>query len=347
VPAVTASYSGFANGDTALSSAPTCATEATGHSDVGDYATSCTGGADPNYTITNRSGSVSVVPAPLTVTASSGTTRYGHPVPAVTASYSGFANGDTALSSAPTCATEATGHSDVGDYATSCTGGADPNYTITNRSGSVSVAPAPLTVTASSARMVRGASVPAIVPSYLGLVLGQTAPAQPAVCSTAASRHSPIGTYPTTCSGAADANYAIGYAEGAVTVTAPVVSIPAVTPGDTDTAPVPDADAGTPPAALSSGNALSHGASSDEDAGTPPPSSARAGSSGSDAGTPPPSSSHAGPSDTDAGSAPSTVFTPAAAEASGVLAYWPALLAALLAGIALALVLILRGRVRA
>ncbi len=78
-PTVTPSYSGFVNGDTAasLTTAPTCSTSATSTSPVGSVATNCTGAVDPNYSIIYVIGSVSIAPAPLTVTASSGTMTFG------------------------------------------------------------------------------------------------------------------------------------------------------------------------------------------------------------------------------------------------------------------------------
>jgi YVTN family beta-propeller protein len=82
-----------------------------------------------------------VNPAPLTVTASSGSMAYGGTPPAITAGYSGFVNGDGpgSLSTAPACATTATSSSPVGNYPSSCSGGADPNYALTYIAGQVSV----------------------------------------------------------------------------------------------------------------------------------------------------------------------------------------------------------------
>jgi hypothetical protein len=65
-------------------------------------------------------------PAPLTVTASSGTMVAGSPVPAIKASYAGWVNGDTAataVSAPPTCTTTATSSSPAGTDPTSCSGG--------------------------------------------------------------------------------------------------------------------------------------------------------------------------------------------------------------------------------
>ena len=57
---------------------------------------------------------------------------YGGSTPTITASYSGFVNGDTAasLTTPPTCSTAATSASPVGSYPSSCSGAVDPNYTL-------------------------------------------------------------------------------------------------------------------------------------------------------------------------------------------------------------------------
>ena len=52
------------------------------------------GAVDTNYSITYIDGSVQVTPAPLTITAPSETMVYGSAVPALSASYSGFVDGD-------------------------------------------------------------------------------------------------------------------------------------------------------------------------------------------------------------------------------------------------------------
>jgi len=159
----------------------------------------------------------------LVITASSATVTYGGIVPAITPSYAGFVNGDTAasLTTPPTCTTTATSASPVGVYPTSCSGAVDSNYTITYQSGTITIAAAPLSNPASSAVRVYGGTVPAITPSFRGFVNGENSSVltlQP-TCSTTATSASPVGsTSPSTCAGAAAINYAIGYLPGAVTV---------------------------------------------------------------------------------------------------------------------------------
>ena len=89
------------------------------------------------------------------------------------------------------------------------------------------------TVTASDGTFVYGGTVPAITPSYSGLVNGDTAPATPPTCSTTATSSSPVGTYPSTCSGADDPNYTFSYVDGTVTVTPKAATITASSPTTT------------------------------------------------------------------------------------------------------------------
>jgi hypothetical protein len=86
---------------------------------------------------------VTVTPAPLVITASSGTMTVGGTVPTITPSHSGFVNGDAAasLTTAPTCVTTAISSSPVGSYPSSCSGAVDPNYDISYVPGTVTVTP--------------------------------------------------------------------------------------------------------------------------------------------------------------------------------------------------------------
>ena len=144
-----------------------------------------------NYTPDNASswlygpasGSASVAvnssTTPLTITASSPTMTYGGAVPTITATYT---YGSVTNSSTPpsgltglSCSTTATSSSPVGSYPSSCSGAVDASYTISYTPGSVSVGPAPLVITAASATMTYGGTVPAITASYSGFVNGDSA----------------------------------------------------------------------------------------------------------------------------------------------------------------------------
>jgi hypothetical protein len=193
---------------------------------VGNYPTSCSGVVDPNYSIAYVGGTVQISPAPLTITASSGSMTYGGSVPAITASVSGLRNGDTvaALGGGLACSTTATPTATVGSYPSQCSGAVDANYAITYVNGSVNVAQAVLTVTANNQTMVFGGSVPTLTTTITGFVNGQTLATSgvtgSASCTTMATSSSPGGTYPITCSlgTLAATNYSFTFVPGILTV---------------------------------------------------------------------------------------------------------------------------------
>jgi MBG domain (YGX type) len=233
VPALTTSYSGFVNGDNAssLTTAPTISTPATSSSPAGTYLITASGAVDPNYTITYTSGTMTVQRAALTVTANAESMTYGGPVPALTASYSGFVNGDNAssLTPKPTLATTAASSSPQGSYPITVSGAADPNYTINYVDGTMIVQGATLTITANSATMTYGGTVPGLTVSYSGFVNGDNASSlttAPTITTTGTSS-SATGTYPITASGAADQNYSIVYVPGTLTINPAVLNITA------------------------------------------------------------------------------------------------------------------------
>ena len=112
------------------------------------------------------------------------------------------------------CTSTATSSSPVGTYDSSCSGASDPNYTISYTDGNVVVGRP-----AGHHRLVGNDDLrrrgPTITPSYSGFVNGDTAASlttQP-TCSTTATSSSSVGTYASTCSGAADPNYMISLRE--------------------------------------------------------------------------------------------------------------------------------------
>jgi gliding motility-associated-like protein len=141
-------------------------------------------------------------------------------------------NGDVAPSTLPTISTTALLSSPVGTYPITATGAADANYTISYVAGTLSVTSATLTVTADNKTKVYGAVNPALTVTYTGLVNGDVAPSTLPTISTTALLSSPVGTYPITATGAADANYTISYVAGTLAVTSATLIITA-TPGQT------------------------------------------------------------------------------------------------------------------
>ncbi len=87
---------------------------------------------------------LTVTPAALIITANPQTIVAGGAIPVLTASYSGFVNGDStaSLTALPTLNTSATSASPAGSYAIVASGAASPNYTISYVSGTLTVNPA-------------------------------------------------------------------------------------------------------------------------------------------------------------------------------------------------------------
>src|SRR6185369_2848157 len=134
LPVLTASYSGFVNGDSAasLTTPVLLATTATASSGLGPYPITGSGAASANYSISYVTGTLSVTPAALIIAADDQSKVYGAALPVLTASYSGFVNGDSALSLTTPVSlnTTATAGSAVGTYPITASGAADANYTI-------------------------------------------------------------------------------------------------------------------------------------------------------------------------------------------------------------------------
>ena len=237
VPTITPSYTGLQGGDTQPATLPTCTTTATSASTVGTYASSCTGAADPNYTITYVNGTVDVTKTSLTVTANNKTRAYGAANPTLDATITGFVNGETLgtsdVTGAATCSTTAVPSSPVAGspYPITCTVGtlASSNYSFTFAPGLLTITPADtLVITASSHTMPYGGAVPTIIPGYSGLQAGDTEPATLPICSTTATTASPVGPYPSSCTGAADPNYGtITYVNGTVNITKSTLTVTA------------------------------------------------------------------------------------------------------------------------
>ena len=239
LPTLTASYTGFVNGDStaSLTTLPTLSTTATAASHVpgNPYAITASGAVDPDYTITYVSGHLTVNPAPLTITANNQAKAYGAAPPTLTASYSGLVNGDTptSLIFPPMLTTNATAASHVAGspYTINASGAFDPDYTISDVPGSLAVTSVPLTITANNQTKAYGAALPTLTASYTGFVNGDTATSltTPPTLTTPASTFSDVAgsPYAITASGAVDPDYAISDVPGNLSVTPAPLTITA------------------------------------------------------------------------------------------------------------------------
>ena len=218
----------FSDGSLILGSAsltgsgPFTATFTTSLLTAGTHSITATFNGDNIFDV-SPSAPVSMVvnPAPLTVTAANESKLYGQANPSLTGSIVGIRNGDNITA---TYATTATQSSPVGTYPIVPTL-VDPdsklgNYTVTSVNGTLTINPAPLTITADDKTKILNAANPAFTATYSGFVLGEG----PSVlsgalsCTTTAVTNSPVGGYPITCSGQTSTNYAITYVAGTLHV---------------------------------------------------------------------------------------------------------------------------------
>jgi subtilisin family serine protease len=244
-PTLTASFGGFKNGETLATSgvtgAPNLTTTATGNSSVGSYAITVVAGtlASANYTFTFVNGSLSVAAAPLTVTADNKSRGYGDTNPTLTASFGGFKNGETlptsGITGAPALTTPAVGSSAVGSYPIVVAAGtlASANYTFTFVNGSLSVTPAPLTVTADNKSRGYGDANPVFTATFGGFKNGETLATSgvngaPSLTTTATAS-SAAGSYPIAVAAGtlASANYTFTFVSGSLTITRAALTVTA------------------------------------------------------------------------------------------------------------------------
>ncbi len=230
LPDWTPSFSGLVNGDTAaVVSGLSLSSTATASSPVGSYSIALTAGAAGNYDIQLKAGSLTVTPATLTITADNKTRYYGGSNPALTASFAGLVLGDSpSVVSGLQLTTPASNASKVGSYAILASGGTAANYTIKLANASLTVTPAPLTITADAKTKTYGAAMPPLTVTYSGLVHGETSSVVAGLkLSTTATKTSKVGDYAITLTGGASANYAIRLEQGKLAVTKALLTITA------------------------------------------------------------------------------------------------------------------------
>jgi mucin-19 len=183
------------------------------------------GGGLANYNITYVDGALTVTPAPITVTAAAKSMIYGAAVPNLTYTYTGLVANDTATTFIGSLTTSATNASSVGSNYLISQGtlAASGNYAITSYiPANVTITPAPLVVTASSASKVYGAGLPSLTYTYAGLVGSDTSAGFTGSLTSTATSSSNVGTnYPINQGSLlAGGNYTVAtYIPGNLTIT--------------------------------------------------------------------------------------------------------------------------------
>jgi hypothetical protein len=174
-----------------------------------------------NYTVTSHNGTLTVNPAPLSVTAANAIRLYGDPNPLFSGTITGIKNND-AITATYASAADAT--SSVGTFAivptlvdqTAKLG----NYTVLSSNGILTVNPAPLSVVGANASRIYGDPNPVFNCTLIGIKNADNITATFASAATAASS---VGSYPITPTlsdpGLKLGNYSVTSTNGALTVT--------------------------------------------------------------------------------------------------------------------------------
>ena len=149
-----------------------------------------------NYTITYTNGNLSVTPAPLTITPDDFTIEYGQPTPTLTASYTGFVNGDTSASlTTPVILTTVPTDTGPGGYNIFASGATDPNYSFSFPDGELIITQAPLVINIGTQSKVYGQANPTLTNAVTGIVNDDRVIAN---YSTTATQYSDVGSGPYT-----------------------------------------------------------------------------------------------------------------------------------------------------
>ena len=228
-------YSGFVFGEneTVLDGSLQFSGEAVTAVNAGTYAITPEGYSATNYTINYVSGTLTITPAPLTITADDQSKVYNAQVfSGYTVSFAGFAGSDTEsnLQGSLTIGGDAAAAVDVGSYSIVPGGYSSTNYDITFVNGTLTITQASLSITADNKSKVYDATVftdftvsysgfaGADGPGDLGgtLSIGGTAP-------TALN----VGTYTIIPGGLTSGNYAITFNNGTLNITAAALTVTA------------------------------------------------------------------------------------------------------------------------
>jgi 6-phosphogluconolactonase (cycloisomerase 2 family) len=229
-PPITGTVTGLKAGDQATA---TFSTTALSTSPVGTYP--ITGTVVPgasflanNYSITS-SGTLTVNPAPLTAAAANASRAYGDPNPTFTGTITGARNGDAVTATFTSAATPA---SPVGTYPIVAVLSGAPsvisNYTVTANSGTLTITPVALSVTAANASRLYGDSNPLFTGTITGIKNADNITATYASVAVAASSVGPYPIVPTLVDPAAKlGNYTVTSINGTLTVSPAPLSVAA------------------------------------------------------------------------------------------------------------------------
>ena len=201
---------------------------------IGSYAITASGALGTglgNYLVSYASGTLTVNPATLTVTANNTNKAYGTVLNPTSYAVTGLLNGDS-VTNVTLTSFGSVSNAPVGSYAINASGALGAglaNYTIGYNGGILTVSAASLTITAGNTNKVYGATLNPIDYSAVGLLNGDSV-TNVTLTSAGSVSNAPVGGYAINASGALGAgltNYTIGYNSGTLTVGAASLTITA------------------------------------------------------------------------------------------------------------------------
>ncbi|MBE7941579.1 hypothetical protein IM725_13450, partial [Ramlibacter aquaticus] len=215
-----ASYSGFVGGDDASQLAGTLSVSGTGK-DAGTYPLTPGGLSARNYDLQFANGTLTITPAPLKVTANDESKTYNASIQSSDkgASYSGFVGGDDASQLAGTLSVSGSGK-DAGSYVLTPGGLTARNYDLQFSNGTLTINPAPLTVTANNDSKTYNGVVQTgdKGASFSGFV-GAEGAADLGGILVMSGGGKDVGSHAVTPGGLTSSNYSIRFADGQITIT--------------------------------------------------------------------------------------------------------------------------------
>jgi len=223
-PAFTCNISGFVNGESeqSIGVTPSFECEANKLSNVGSYRILASLDA-PNYEITYKYGTLSILKAPLSLSVKNASRTYGDKNPEFELAYTGLKNGETVpvWNVKPTINTTANQQSRVGEYSVNVSGGDAKNYNITTYTpGTFTIMKRNITAKANDCERLYGEDNPEFKISYVGFVNGDgvSSFSSKPVAECSATKESNAGKYPITVNNGSAENYAFVYQDGTLTV---------------------------------------------------------------------------------------------------------------------------------
>jgi len=224
---------GLRNNDDAscITTQPTYSCPTVLSSDCGEYPIIPSNAVAKNYDITYSNGKLTVTPASLMLRAMNVVREYGDDNPVLSFEAVGLRGNDTketALQVMPTITATANLVSNAGEYPITLTGGIAKNYTLSYRSGVLTITKAPLSVLVENAERSYGDANPTFACSYLGLKLSDTEKTAFSILpkvTCSATKTSDVGEYPITVNGGTSRNYEIAAYEDAVLTVKPASAI--------------------------------------------------------------------------------------------------------------------------